>query len=145
MHCPTYNPCSATTSHVVVLSQSTVPLVSYPTTKEECKGPRMHPEEDHKLVRRLEGMSSEEWQRIVDCLVLENRRLKGKFIALPEGASGEGGTELFSLVSSDRTSGTGSKLPQWIFRLAIMKHFFPAMVGKQWNRLPREVIGAPNL
>lgn len=43
------------------------------------------------------------------------------------------------------TSGIGSDLPQWIFRLAIMKYFFTTVVRKYWNRLPREMIGALNL
>jgi len=52
---------------------------------------------------------------------------------------------LFSLGSSDRMCGNGSKLCQEGFRLDSRKHFFTKRVVKKWNRLPGEVVSAPSL
>ncbi|KAK4829364.1 hypothetical protein QYF61_003291 [Mycteria americana] len=79
---------------------------------------------------------------------LEKRRLRGNLIALYSflrRGSGEGGAELFSLVSSDGMRGNGSKLDQGSFRPDIRKHFFTKIAVKHWNRLPREVVNAPCL
>ncbi|KAK4822458.1 hypothetical protein QYF61_015265 [Mycteria americana] len=66
-----------------------------------------------KLVKGLEGMSCEEWLRTLGLSSLETRRLRGSLIALYSflrRGSGEGGADLFSLLSSDRTCGNSSKL-----------------------------------
>ena len=79
---------------------------------------------------------------------MEKRRLKGDLIALCSflrKGSGEGGAELFSLGSRDRTHRNGSKLHQGRFRLDMRKHFFTERVVKHWNRLPREAVDAPSL
>ncbi|KAK4828809.1 hypothetical protein QYF61_000866 [Mycteria americana] len=58
---------------------------------------------------------------------LGKRRLTGDPIALYSflrRGSGEGGAEVFSLRSSDRMHGNGSKLHQGTFRLDIRRHFF---------------------
>ena len=79
---------------------------------------------------------------------LEERRLRGDLVALYSflrRAIGEGGADLFCLGSSDRTCGNGSKLCQMRFRLDIRKHFFTEQVVKHLNRIPMEVVDAPNL
>ena len=76
------------------------------------------------------------------------RRLRGDRVALCSflrRGSGEGGAGLFSLGSSDRMRGNGSRLHQGRFSLDIRKHFFTKRVVKHWNRLPREVVNAPCL
>jgi len=58
---------------------------------------------------------------------LEKRRLRDNLVALCSflrRRSGEGGAEPFSLVSSNRASGHGSKLRQERFRLDNRNYFF---------------------
>jgi len=84
-----------------------------------------------KLVKGLEGMSREEQLSTLGLSTLEKSRLRGSLIAVYRclrRGSGEGGVDLFSLVSSDKTYGNGSKLCQGRFGLDIRKHLFTMRV-----------------
>jgi len=100
-----------------------------------------------KLVKGLEGMSDEDQLRTLGLSGLERRR--GDLIApssfLRRG-SGEGGVDLFSLGSSARTCGNGSKQHhQERIRLDVRKPFFTKRVLKPCSRLPGEVVNTPRL
>jgi len=99
-----------------------------------------------ELVKGLEGMAYEERLRTLGLPSLEKRRLRGNLIALCSflrRGSGKGGASFFSLVSSNRMHGNGSKLYQGSFRLDIRDLFFTERMVKHWNRLPREAPQCP--
>ncbi|KAJ7407778.1 hypothetical protein BTVI_61747 [Pitangus sulphuratus] len=100
-----------------------------------------------KMVKGLEGKPHEEHLRSLGLFNQRKRRLRGDRIAvynfIVRGRGGTG-TDLSSVVTSDRTQGNELKLCQGRFRLEIRKMFFAKRVVGCWNRLPREVVTAPS-
>ena len=81
-------------------------------------------------------------------LCLEKRRLWGNLVAAFQylkGAYKQEGSQLLTRVDNGRTRGNGFKLREARFRLDIRGKFFTKRVVRCWNRLPREVVGAPSL
>ena len=62
-----------------------------------------------------------------------------------KGAHKQEGEWLFRRVDSNSTRGDGLKLRKGKFRLDTRRKFFTQRVVTHWNRLPKEVVGAPSL
>ncbi|KAJ7398975.1 hypothetical protein BTVI_119701 [Pitangus sulphuratus] len=94
-----------------------------------------------RMGKGLEGKPREEQLRWLVQLGGHRENLMVVFNILTSGSRGAN----IDLITSDRTRGEGMKLSQGRFRLDIRKRFFTQRVVEHWNRLPREVITAPNL
>ena len=59
-----------------------------------------------------------------------------------KGCHTEKGQDLFSILPECRTRNNGLKFQEASFRLDIRKNFLTVRAGRQWNQLPREVMGS---
>ncbi|KFP99958.1 hypothetical protein N330_01396, partial [Leptosomus discolor] len=101
-----------------------------------------------EMVRGLEHLSYEDRLRVLGLFSLEKRRLWGDLpVAFQnlKGAYKKAEEGLFTRACSDRTRGNGWKLGEGRFRLDTRKKFFTLRVVRHWNRLHKEVVGAPSV
>jgi len=98
-----------------------------------------------KMIQGMEHLSYNNRLKEVRLFSLgkrRQRRLQGEMVAAFQYLMGSYRKEwnrLFSRVCCDRTRGNGFKLKEDRFRLDIRKRSFTM---RQWNRLPRDVVGA---
>jgi len=98
-------------------------------------------------VKLLEHLSYEEAERGGPVQPGE-KQAQGNLIPVykyPTGGNEDKGARLFSVVSSDKTRGSGHKPKHGRFLLNITKHFFTVRVIKHRHRLPREAVESPSL
>jgi len=101
-----------------------------------------------KMMRGLEHLSYKERLSELGLFSLKKRRVKGDVVnacKYLKGGCQEDGARLFSVVSSNRTSGNRHRLKHRKFQLNMRKNFFPLRVTEHWNRLPRGVVESPPL
>lgn len=75
------------------------------------------------------------WKRLREDLINTYKYLKDR--------SQEDGSQLFSVVPSNRTKGNRHKLEQRKLSLNIRKNFLALGVAEHWNKLPGEVVESP--
>lgn len=83
-----------------------------------------------EVVKRMEGMSCKDQVRTLACLIWRAGRSRGISLLLTAswGGKGEGSTDVFSLISSDRLCESGLNLHHGRFRHNLRKHFFTKTV-----------------
>ena len=101
-----------------------------------------------RMIKGLETRPYEERLKELGMFSLQKRRLRGDMIALFQylkGCHTEEGQDLFSIIPVCRTRNNGLKLQEPRFHLNIRKNFLTVRAIRQWNQLPREVVGSPTL
>ncbi|KAK4831464.1 LOW QUALITY PROTEIN: hypothetical protein QYF61_017712 [Mycteria americana] len=98
-----------------------------------------------KMIRWMEHLSYEERLRELRLFSLQQKRLWGDLIAVFQGLIRKMGTDFLAGPVAIGQAGNSFKLKEDRLRLDIRKKFFMMRVVKHWNRLPREVVGAPSL
>jgi len=94
-------------------------------------------------MKELQHISYEERLRKLGQFTQDKRRFRGDFINVYKHLKGgckEDGTILFSVVSSDRTRGSGHKLKHRRVHLRIGKHFFTVRMTEHCHGFPREFV-----
>ena len=100
---------------------------------------------DTKMTQEMEHLPCEDRLRELGLFSLEKAaRWSDSGCSVSKGGYKKEGYRLFSRVCCDRTRGNGFKLKEGSFRLDTRKKFFIIRVVRHWNRLSRELVGAPS-
>ncbi|RMC14023.1 hypothetical protein DUI87_09110 [Hirundo rustica rustica] len=121
-------------------------LVWAPQRKKEIKLSESIQGRARKMVKGFEQKPYEEQLRSLGLFILEETegRPHCGLSFLIRGRGGAG-TDVSSTATSDRTQGNGLMLCQGRFKLDMRKMVFTQRVAGHWNRLPRDMVKAPNL
>lgn len=122
--------------------------VSGATIEKECKAVREHPKKGDQNDGKPQGQDLRGAADVTCFVHLGKEVAEGHLYAVynfPNDGRVRPGTNLLSLVTSNRTWANQMKLHQWNFRWDLRKRFFTETIVGYRSSLPGEVVRVPTL